>query len=287
MKPIATSLAAATLALCAVATQAQTLVGLTSANELARFDAASPGMAMRVAITGLDAGDRLVGIDLRPTNGLIYGISLSNRIYTIDEFSGAASFVATLSAPVISADRGWGIDFNPERDFAGAASLRVVSTAGDNLAVNANTGAVANLGNLIAPGHASVAYSNSVPGAAVGPTTTALYYINSLNDTLSFASGAFNAPTIMTIGALGVDVLRAGGLELTASNTAFAALNTDGSGLNTGLYQIDLSSGMAQWRGDFNGTLTGLTVSAVPEPASLALLASGLAAVAWRRRRTA
>jgi hypothetical protein len=278
------SLAAATLMLGAAAAQAQLLVGLTSANELARFDVSNPGMAERVAITGLAAGDRLVGIDLRPTNGLLYGISLSNRIYTLDESTGVATFVAALSVPVISADRGWGIDFNPERDFAGATSLRVVSTAGDNLAVNASTGAVANVGNLIAPGFSSVAYSNSVPGAAVGPATTALYYINSLNDTLSFAGGAFNTPTITTIGPLGIDVLRAGGFELTAANIGFAALNTDGSGLNTGLYQIDLSTGMAQWRGDFNGTLTGLTVSAVPEPASLALLAGGLGALAWRRR---
>ncbi len=276
---------AALLAAAAGGAHAAQLVGLTSTNELARFSAASPGMATMMPITGLMTGDRLVGIDLRPSNNTIYGITLSNRIYTIDEFTGAASFVAALSVPVISAGAGWGLDFNPERDYAGAASLRLVGTGGGNHAVNVDTGVVGNVAGMIAPGYSAVAYSNSMPNMSAGPASTALYYINSTTDMLDFAPGAFNAPTITAVGPLGVDVLRANGFELTGNNIGYAALNVDGASLNTGIYRIDLASGQAMWMGDFNGTLSGLTVSAVPEPESYALMMAGLGWLAWRVRR--
>ncbi len=271
--------ALAATALCALAAGAQAalLVGLTSANELTHIDTANIAAATRTPITGLDAGDRFVGIDTRPGNGLLYGISLSNRLYTIDERSGAASFVANLSNPVIDSRLGWGLDFNPVADFGGGASFRVVSSAGNNFAINANTGAVGNLAGMIAPGFTGVAYTNSSLRPTAAPPATQLYYINSATDTLHVANGAFNAPTINLIGSLGIDVLNANGFEILPDGTAFAALNVDaGSSLVSGLYRIDLNSGAAALIGEFNGTLSGLTVSAVPEPGSLALLGAGL-----------
>lgn len=278
-------LAAAALLLAGTAAHAVPLVGLTSANELARFTTTSPAMATTVPITGLDAGDRVVGIDLRPSNNTLYGITQSNRIYTLDELTGQATFVAALSAPVVTAGQGFGIDFNPERDYVGAASLRFVGSNGGNFAINVDTGAVGNVAGTIAPGFTAVAYTNSVPGQAAGPAATQLYYIDSNSDTLAFAPGAFNAPTISTVGALGIDVLRANGFELTGGNVGYAALNVDGGTLGTGLYRIDLGTGAATWLGDYSGTLVGLTVSAVPEPGAWALLAAGLGMVGWRARR--
>lgn len=280
------AVAAAALALAGASAGAVPLVGLTSANELARFDSSSPGSATRVAITGLAAGDRLVGIDLRPSNNQLYGISLNQGLYTLDPNTGAASFVATLSSPVVSGALGWGIDFNPVADYAGASSLRFVSSAGGNFAVNANTGAVGNTTNTIAPGYTAVAYSNSQPLAGGGPAGTALYYIDSNTDTLAMAPGAFNTPSIVTVGPLGIDVLRANGFEIAPDGNAYAALTTDmGSSLVSGLYRIDLATGQATMLGEFNGTLSGLAVSPVPEPASWALMAGGAALLAGARLR--
>lgn len=281
------AIALATAATTATGAHAANLVGLTSANELARFSAASPGMATVVPITGLAAGDRFVGIDLRPSNNMLYGITQSNRIYTLDEMTGQATFVAALSAPVVTPGLGWGIDFNPERDYVGAPSLRFISSAGGNFAINVDTGAVGNLTGNIAMGFTAVAYTNSAPGLAMGPTETQLYYIDSQNDTLVLAPSAFNAPTLTTIGPLGIDVLRANGFELTGDNTGYAALNVDDGSLNTGIYRINLMTGQATLMGEFNGTLTGLSVSAVPEPGTYALMLGGLGLVAWlvRRRR--
>ena len=284
---VAPLLCAATLALAANA-QAVTLLGLTSANELARFDTGDIAAATRIAITGLEAGDRLVGIDLRPANNLVYGVSRGNRLYTLDVASGAASFVANLSMQVIDPMLGYGIDFNPAADFAGGSSLRLTSSAGSNFAINAGTGVVGNAAGDIGAGYSAVAYSNAAILPAMAPPSTSLYYINSDSDTLSVSTAAFNAPTITTVGALGIDVLRANGFELLADGRAFAALNVDGdSSLVTGIYGIDLGNGMAMKLGDYNGTLSGLTLAPVPEPATTALMAGGLGAlllVARRRR---
>ena len=132
-----------------------------------------------------------------------------------------------------------------------------------------------------------MAYTNSVPLPSAAPASTALYCIDSNNDTSAVAPSAFNTPTITTVGPLGMDVLRANGFEILGSGQAFAALNVDaGTSLNTGIYSVNLGTGAATLVGAFNGTLLGLTVSAVPEPASYVLMASGLLALTRLRRRT-
>lgn len=283
-----TALSAALLVMTAGAAQAVTLIGLNSQNQIARIDTNNIGAATNIDITGLAGGDRFIGIDTRPSNGLVYGVTLSNKIYTVNEMTGAASFVTNLSSNVVQSNLGYGIDFNPVADFAAGSSLRLISSAGSNFAINANTGVVGNAANTIAAGYTAVAYSNATLMPTSAPASTSLYYIDSNNDTLSVATTAFNTPTISVIGSLGVDVLKANGFELLANGQAFAGLNVDaGSSLATGIYGINLGTGQASLLGTYNGTLSGLTVSAVPEPETYALMLMGLLTVGFVARRRA
>ncbi len=79
-----------------VATEASALAvyGVTSTNSLVRFDSATPGtISSTVAVTGLNAGASLLGIDFRPADGLLYGVSSDSRLYTINLSSGAATSI--------------------------------------------------------------------------------------------------------------------------------------------------------------------------------------------------
>ncbi|MBT9490243.1 MAG: DUF4394 domain-containing protein [Rubrivivax sp.] len=282
------ALAGAVFALIGTSAQAVTLVGLTSASEIVRFDPLAPDAGTRTAITGLADGERLVGIDTRPSDGKIYGVSTAQKIYTVDEMTGMASFVNMLSAPVINSSRGYGIDFNPVADYNGATSLRLVSTTGDNFAINVSTGVVGNTGSNIGAGYSAVAYTNSALMMPPAPASTALYYIDTATDMLRMTPTGFNAPTIVDVGALGIDVLKANGFEVLANGMAYAALTMDDVSLATGIFGIHLATGAATLLASYDGTLSGLTVSAVPEPATTALLLAGLGVVAMRaRRRTA
>ena len=281
-----TALAGAALALMAFGAQAVSLVGITSQNQITLIDTANIAGATTAAITGLAAGDRFVGIDLRPKDNLIYGVTLSNKIYTVDQSTGATRFVVALGTAVINPSLGYGIDFNPVADFGVGASLRLINSSGSNFAVNATTGVVGNQASNIGAGFTGASYSNSNPLPSAAPASTTLYYINSTTDSLMMAPSAFNAPTIVNVGALGVDALKANGFEVLGNGMAYAALNEDaGSSLLTGIYSINLGTGAATLLGTYNGTLSGLTVNAVPEPESYALMLAGLLAVVSVVRR--
>ena len=64
---------------------------VTASNELATIDSAKPStLISRRTITGLPEGDRILAIDFRPSNGLLYGVSNNNFLYRIDHNSAAA-----------------------------------------------------------------------------------------------------------------------------------------------------------------------------------------------------
>lgn len=280
------TLVGAAIALTALSGHAVTLVGITTQNQVAVFDTTNIAGATFTAITGLAVGEQFVGIDLRPGNNTIYGVSTANKLYTLNAFTGVATAGPALSANVISASPsvGYGIDFNPSADFTGATSLRFSTSTGGNFAINATTGAVT-VASTTAPGFSNVSYSNSTPLPTAAPAPTSLFYIDSINDTLSVAATGFNNPAITFRGNLGVDALKAGGFEVLADGSAFAALNIDGGLGTTGIYSINLATGAATSLGTFGGTLNGLTVAAIPEPETYALLLAGLGMVGFMAKR--
>ncbi len=277
----------------AIQAQATTLLALTSSNELVRFN---QNTQFKYAITGLSSGEVLLGIDLRPTNGLVYSISNTNNLYTINVQTGAATLVSSLTGASFASTGGIGIDFNPQADFGGGASLRVTTGAGNNYAVNVNTGVIGNTASTIASGFTGNAYTNSAVGVDPRMGTadvTDLYYINTASDTLNFLGSSFNNPAsvggIQTVGSLGLgfDVLSANGFDIFSNGMGFAALNLDDGTGQTGIYSINLTTGLATKFDTFNGTLRGLTQSTlpVPEPETYAMFALGLATMGLISRR--
>lgn len=284
---------AAALSVFASAASAESLVAINSNNQISVFDSSNAAGAVFNTIFGAAAGKTFVGIDLRPSNNMVYGVTTSNEIFTLDAYTGNSSFVAALSNNIISSSFGYGLDFNPEREAANATSFRVVGSNGQNFAVNANTGAVTNFANnqpgaatahTIGTGYTGVAYTNSNP--LVPASSTSLYYINSATDELFVATGAFNTPTITKVGnGLGHEILRANGLDISAGGIAYSSfLMDDGTGKSV-LTTINLATGAATKTGDFVGTINGLTIAPVPEPETYAMLLAGLGLIGAASRR--
>lgn len=281
------ALLAATLLVGAAQVNADTLYSFNS-NQIAVIDTLSLNTVSYINISGLDSGERLLGIDLRPTDGLIYGVTSSNNLYTFDTVSGVATLKTALSGASLT-NQAIGVDFNPVADFQGNASLRVVTGVGNNYAVNADTGVVGNLsGSNIGVGYTAVAYTNSNPG--ITTSTTGLYYVNAATDSLHFLNSNFNEPNtvggITTVGSLGVDVLSANGFDIVSNGNAYALFNFDNGTLDSQLFSINLSTGAATRIATLDGTFNGLAgVSAVPEAESYAMLLAGLGLLGLIQRR--
>lgn len=262
-------------------------LGSTAANNnfLYSFDSATPGTVQGVTIGGLAAGVSIQSIDYRPANGLLYGYGSNNSIYTINAQTGAATLVTTLTGTVPTGQVS--VDFNPVAD-----RMRVVSSNGDNLRVNVDAGPTTTAivdGTLNPPNVVATAYTITNP--------TQQYY---LNFTATNPASAFNLSTttnpnsgvLTSVGSTGIN--SAGGqvgFDISTSGVAYVAANSTG-GIAT-LYTISLATGnVSGVLGQIDGanfTVRGLAVAtgAIPEPASLAMVGVGLAAVgglALRRR---
>lgn len=237
------------------------------------------------------ANERLVGIDLRPSNNKIYGLSSLNNLYTFDVKNNSVKvdFERTLASSL--PQQAIGIDFNPAADFnitnlqTKPASLRVVASTGENFAVNVDTGAVVTQ-TSVETGFSAVSYINSVPGKS--PTSTGLYYIDSSSDELKFAPSMFNNPTsvLTTRGGLGIDILSANGFDILGNTNAYGIFKLDDGSVDSQLFSINLQSGVATKLLTLNGSFNGLTgVAAVPEPESYALFMVGLGLIAGIARK--
>jgi len=252
----------------AVPTMAETIVGLAAQNRVLTFDSANPGMvSASVEVTGLSAGETLVGIDFRPLTGELYALGRSSRIYVVNAGTGAATAVG--SGPFATAVSGdaFGFDFNPTVD-----RIRLVSDNGQNLRLHPVTGAVAatDLPLNYAAGDVNQGQPPQAVGAAytqnlAGATTTTLYVMDSVLDVLVRQIPPNNG-TLNTVGSLGVNITDTTGFDISgATGTAYASFVKAGESWS-GLYTVDLSSGAASWAGDIGSRQLLLDIAVVPEP---------------------
>ncbi len=241
------------------------VLALTDNNTLVSFDPNSPGDNQTIAVTGVDG--ILLGIDVRPADGLIYGISSTNTIYTINPESGEAIAISTLNQSFTGGTIS-GFDFNPVAD-----RLRLVGDNDQNFRINVDTGEVTVDGTLTyATGDANTGSDPSITAAAytnsfAGTTATQLYNIDTALDTLVLQNPP-NDGILETIGSLGVDFDTVGGFDILSASNGF---NMAFAVSDSVIYTIDLSTGAATRLGQLDGiadNLIGLTVNILSDTAS-------------------
>ncbi|MBA3300830.1 MAG: DUF4394 domain-containing protein [Thermoleophilaceae bacterium] len=254
MKTKALGAALAVVALSpASATAAESLIGISGKSDLVTFSSATPSGIAKKPVTGLQPGESIVGIDVRPADNLLYGLGSTGRLYAIDPARGGVTPVGAGPFGALSGTE-FGFDFNPTVD-----RIRVTSDVEQNLRLNPSTGALANTDGGLAytagdPGAGSdpkvigAGYTNSVAGA----TMTQLFDIDSGRDALVLQDPP-NAGGLKTVGALGLAVQDTGGFDIApTTQIGWAALRKDGAN-DAELFQIDLLTGKATSRGRIGG----------------------------------
>ncbi|MBL8900052.1 MAG: DUF4394 domain-containing protein [Planctomycetes bacterium] len=224
----------------------QELYLATEAGRLLTIDSAAPGLVRSdVAITGLDVGERVLGIDIRPATGELYALGSTSRLYVLDPATAVATAVGSPFATALSGVE-FGFDFNPTVD-----RIRITSDAGQNLRAHPVTGAIAAVDGALSYDASDLAagqvpeiigsgYTHSVPMA----TSTVLYNLDRRRDTLVVQDPP-NAGVLNTVGALGFDVAGVGGFDIVGTTgIAYAVLSSAGS-TSPGLFAIDLGTGRA------------------------------------------
>jgi hypothetical protein len=229
--------------------KAPVVYGLTDASHIVGFKPLTPStLDTDVAITGLAAGEKLLGIDIRPKDGLMYAISSTGRLHTIDPVTGAATFKVALAADVADltlpftaiSGTDFAVDFNPVAD-----RLRVISSTGQSLRINVDTGATTTDGSINRAGAAPVVTAGAYTNSFAGTTATMLMVLDTDSDNLALQNPP-NEGTLTNIGALGVDLTGDAGMDIAggANGLVLASLRTAGAG-PTRLYRVDLVSGAA------------------------------------------
>lgn len=258
-----------------LSSRATQMMALTTGNQLLVIDSATPGTVLRtVAITGLQTGEVLHGIDFRPATGELFGIGSSNLLYVINTNSGVASMVGSGPFGTLNGTA-FGFDFNPTVD-----RIRIVSDTDQDIRINPNNGGLAGtdvtLSYAVGDPHAGanpnivgVAYANNFAGAS----STTLYGIDSALDILVIQNPPNNG-TLNTVGALGFNANSVCGFDISDfGNVAYAAMAAPGDSVST-LFQINLTTGAATSLGTIGGgtLIRGLSVI----PAGTVLFSSAL-----------
>ena len=240
--PLAAALIGSSLV--AGAAHAQSVAALVGDDMIAVVDMTGKKVEKSVKVSGLSGA--LIGIDVRPADGLLYGVVADGTVVTIDPASGKATMKSKLDA-MLAPGTVATVDFNPVAD-----RLRIIGSDGMNLRANVDDGKVTKDGQLKfaeadmhkgkMPKVVAGAYTNSMKGAK----ETVLYDIEASGVLVKQAPP--NDGVLNSVGMLGME----------AGAVAFDIVSGDAMSegwLMNGktLYKVDLATGKASEVGMISG----------------------------------
>jgi Domain of unknown function (DUF4394) len=247
LKTMAVAGAIAASALMTTAAHADDwIVGLVDGKSIVTIDPATRKVASTVNIRG--AGT-ILGIDVRPADGMLYGVSSDGNVVTIDIRSGQATMKSKLTE-AWKRSAATTFDFNPVAD-----RLRLMSAEGVSWRINVDDGKV-----IVDGSHK---FKDGDVNAGRTPRIVAGAYTNSFKDTKATALYNIDAATgslvtqappndgvLNTVGSLGVPVT-----GVVAFNIVSSGPDQNAAWLVTGgtLYSVDLKTGKATTAGKISG----------------------------------
>ncbi|MFG1210938.1 DUF4394 domain-containing protein [Xanthobacter flavus] len=226
--------------------QAQTVIALMDGNMIAPINAKSWSAGKPMKVTGVDG--KLIGIDVRPADGMLYGLFDDGSIAVIDTSTAKATLKSKLGSTLARGVAAT-VDFNPVAD-----RLRIIGSDGTNLRANVDDGKVTTDGTLKfadtdmhkgeTPNIVAGGYTNAVKGAK----ETALYNIDATIGAL-VKQAPPNDGVLTTIGKLGVKA-KSYAFDIVTVDAAASEgwLLADGT-----LYRVDLAKGTASEVGKIKG----------------------------------
>ncbi len=262
--------------LALVQPSAPTAFGLTTDNRLVAFDPKSPNtLSANIAITGMPAGETVIGIDFRPADRLLYALTNTGKLFTVDPATGVSTAKSTLSADPTDttapypglAGTIFSVDFNPVAD-----RLRVVSNLGQSLRINVDTGVTITDGDINRVGAPATVLASAYSNSFAGTPTTVLYNLEANSDVLTRQDPP-NAGTLVNIGALGLDLNGMAGLDIGGGGNGLvlAAVRTAATGPYS-LYSVSLTTGaLSLYRNTGDAALSRIGGAAGPELRDIAI----------------
>ena len=240
----------------AVHAEAATLAGLKDGKSIVWIDTEQKKVTGSVM---LDGNATLVGFDVRPADGKLYGVTPDGAIVIVDAKTGKWEKKSQLSEKLPEGAM-VSVDFNPVAD-----RMRILTSTGMSLRVNVDDGKATVDGSLKyaetdvskgkMPKVTAAGYSNSFAGTK----ETALYDIDASTGAL-LKQAPPNDGIVTTIGTLGVKV---------DGPIAFD-IWSDGKGMNVGwllaggqLHTVDLANGVAKAVGPVGGLSGNVTDIAI------------------------
>ena len=237
-------------------------------NSLAKYSTAKPEKLISSSkVAGLQPDEKILGIDFRPATAELYALGSNSRLYTINTYTGMATFVAALSniptgsttaVPLLLSGTSFAFDFNPTVD-----RIRIISNTGQNLRAHPMTG-VTLVDGSINPSPLSVnaaAYSNN---DTVSSTPTKLFALEISNDKIHEVNPPNNG-TLTDPLPIKLNISGDGGFDIAprskkvTTDIALALFEIDG--IST-LFKIDVETGETKILGRYNkNKFSGLAIS--------------------------